>query len=141
MLRSRTVQATVIGCLAALATFCALSARAADTYSVVAQSGPTTAASGRRPLAERIAAANLPIIAQTAATTPTQPPAIEDPENKAIPPVAMAAAPVEPVAADARAAKEAPVKAAPPKGLRLPWMAQPPVRSASRPSSTQRSYR
>jgi hypothetical protein len=75
MYRSRLAEATLIGCLTALASFCALNARAGETYSVVAQSDRSSAGTGRRPLAERIAAANLPIIAPTAAvpaaTVPT----------------------------------------------------------------------
>jgi len=70
MFHSRLAEATLIGCLTALASFCALSARAGETYSVVAQSNRFSAATGRRPLSERIAAANLPIIAATTATPP-----------------------------------------------------------------------
>jgi hypothetical protein len=70
MFHSRLAEATLIGCLTALASFCALSARAGETYSVVAQSNRFSAATGRRPLSERIAAANLPIIAETTATAP-----------------------------------------------------------------------
>ncbi len=70
MFHSRLAEATLIGCLTALASFCALNARAGETYSIVAQSNQFSAATGRRPLSERIAAANLPIITQTAATPP-----------------------------------------------------------------------
>ena len=70
MFHSRLAEATLIGCLTALASFCALNARAGETYSIVAQSNRSSAATGRRPLSERIAAANLPIIAATAATPP-----------------------------------------------------------------------
>ncbi len=70
MFHSRLAEATLIGCLTALASFCALNARAGETYSIVAQSNRSSAATGRRPLSERIAAANLPIITQTAATPP-----------------------------------------------------------------------
>jgi hypothetical protein len=70
MFHSRLAEATLIGCLTALASFCALNARAGETYSVVAQSNRFSAATGRRPLSERIAAANLPIIAETTATPP-----------------------------------------------------------------------
>ncbi len=70
MFHSRLAEATLIGCLTALASFCALSARAGETYSIVAQSNRSSAATGRRPLSERIAAANLPIITQTAAAPP-----------------------------------------------------------------------
>jgi hypothetical protein len=70
MFHSRLAEATLIGCLTALASFCALSARAGETYSVVAQSNRFSAATGRRPLSERIAAANLPIIAETTARPP-----------------------------------------------------------------------
>ena len=61
MVRTRTNEATVVGVLAALATFCALEARGGQPYSVVGQSTAKTAATGRRPLAERIKAANRPI--------------------------------------------------------------------------------
>ena len=70
MFHSRLAEATLIGCLTALASFCALNARAGETYSIVAQSNRFSAATGRRPLSERIAAANLPIIAAAAATPP-----------------------------------------------------------------------
>ena len=70
MFHSRLAEATLIGCLTALASFCALNARAGETYSIVAQSTPSSAATGRRPLAERIAAANLPIVTPAAATPP-----------------------------------------------------------------------
>jgi hypothetical protein len=62
MFRSRLAEATLIGCLTALASFCALNARAEETYSIVAQSNRSSAATGCRPLSERIAAANLPLI-------------------------------------------------------------------------------
>ena len=70
MFHSRLAEATLIGCLTALASFCALNARAGETYSIVAQSNRFSAATGRPPLSERIAAANLPIIASTASTPP-----------------------------------------------------------------------
>jgi len=135
MLRSRTMQAAAIGALSALATFCALSARAGDTYSVVAQSGPETAGTGRRPLAERIAAANLPIIVQTAATAPAPTAAEEDPENKAIPPVAVAAASNGSGAKGSGRDRSGAAQAALPKGFRMPWTARQPVRSAARPAT------
>ena len=72
MFHSRLAEATLIGCLTALASFCALNARAGETYSIVAQSNQSSAATGRRPLSERIAAANLPIIAPTASTHPRE---------------------------------------------------------------------
>ncbi|MEN9664225.1 MAG: hypothetical protein RLZZ326_588, partial [Planctomycetota bacterium] len=61
MVRTRIPEASLVGLLAALATFCALEARGEQPYSIVGQSGPATAATGRRPLAERIKAANRPI--------------------------------------------------------------------------------
>jgi hypothetical protein len=70
MSHSRLAEAALIGCLTALASFCALSARAGETYAIVAQSNRATAATGRRPLSERIAAANVPIITQSAAALP-----------------------------------------------------------------------
>jgi hypothetical protein len=70
MSHSRLAEAALIGCLTALASFCALSATAGETYAIVAQSNRATAATGRRPLSERIAAANLPIITQSAAAPP-----------------------------------------------------------------------
>lgn len=82
MFHSRLAEATLIGCLTALASFCALNARAGETYSIVAQSNRSSAATGRRPLSERIAAANLPIISQTAATT-SQATAGENPSTRA----------------------------------------------------------
>ena len=61
MVRTRIPEASLVGLLAALATFCALEARGGQPYSIVGQSGSATAATGRRPLAERIKAANRPI--------------------------------------------------------------------------------
>ena len=67
MLRTRISQAFLIGLLASGATFCALAARGAEpaeghrTYSIVSQSDATSAATGRLPLAKRIASSNLPI--------------------------------------------------------------------------------
>jgi hypothetical protein len=83
MFRSRLAEATLIGCLTALASFCALNARAEETYAIVAQSNRSSAATGCRPLSERIAAANLPLITQSTAaatavpreTTPEKAPA------------------------------------------------------------------
>lgn len=70
MFRSRLAEATLVGSLTALASFCALNARAEETYSIVAQSNRSSAATGCRPLSERIAAANLPLITpSTAAAT------------------------------------------------------------------------
>jgi len=73
MFRSRLAEATLIGCLTALASFCALNARAEETYSIVAQSNRSSAATGCRPLSERIAAANLPLITQSTATATAVP--------------------------------------------------------------------
>lgn len=73
MFRMRLAQAALIGCLAAIASFCALEAWATETYAIVAQSTQASAGTGRRPLAERIAAGNLPIITQTAAATSRAP--------------------------------------------------------------------
>jgi hypothetical protein len=61
MVRTRIPEASLVGLLAALATFCALEARGGQPYSIVGQSSPATAATGRRPIAERIKAANRPI--------------------------------------------------------------------------------
>lgn len=82
MVRTRIHEASLIGLLAALATFCALEARGGQPYSIVGQSGPETAATGRRPLAERIKAANRPIrIASEEALAPDEGliPALQNP--------------------------------------------------------------
>ena len=71
MFRSRLAEATLIGCLTALASFCALNAKAGETYSIVAQSNRASAATGCRPLSERIAAGNLPLITQSTAAVET----------------------------------------------------------------------
>ena len=90
MFHSRAVQATLVGCLATLASFCALQARGDETYSIVAQSNRFSAATGRRPLAERIAAANLPISVQATDTAPlARTAAPEPPENVAVAAVAI----------------------------------------------------
>jgi hypothetical protein len=67
MLRTASMQALLIAVLTALAIFCALEASAGQPaaprrYSVVAQSSKATAATGRRPLSQRIAASNLPLL-------------------------------------------------------------------------------
>lgn len=82
MVRTRIPEASLVGLLAALATFCALEARGEQPYSIVGQSGPATAATGRRPLAERIKAANRPIrIASEEELAPDEGliPALQDP--------------------------------------------------------------
>lgn len=67
MLRTPSAQACLIGLLAALTTFCAFHACGAEppaasrSYSIVAQSDSTSAATGRRPVGQRIARANLPL--------------------------------------------------------------------------------
>ena len=61
MVRTRSHEAPLVGLLAALAAFCALEACGGQPYSIVGQSNAETAATGRRPLAERIKAANRPI--------------------------------------------------------------------------------
>jgi hypothetical protein len=126
MLRSRTTQAVVIGCLAALATLCALSARAADTYSIVAQSTRATAGTGRRPLAERIAAANLPIAADAAA-------AVEPARPEAVAAGRPAAAGVTQAAATSPARP-----AGPAAGQRPAAPLRMPARTAGRVSPTRR---
>lgn len=134
MLRSRSLQAVVIGCLAALAAFCALAARdarAADTYAIVAQSTPATAGTGRRPLAERIAAANLPISAVPAAG--------EEPVRSAAVVPIEPPEPAHPVAV-AQAAATAPARAIqqPPAGKRPAAQLRMPARTAGRVSPTRR---
>jgi len=67
MLRTASMQALLIAVLTALASFCALKASAGQPaaprrYSIVAQSSKATAATGRRPIAQRIAASNLPLL-------------------------------------------------------------------------------
>jgi hypothetical protein len=66
MLRSPSTQALLVAMLTALASFCALQASAgqpaARRYSIVAQSNKATATTGRQPLAQRIAASNLPLL-------------------------------------------------------------------------------
>jgi len=82
MVRTRIPEASLVGLLAALATFCALEARGGQPYSIVGQSSPATAATGRRPIAERIKAANRPIrIAAEEELAPDQGliPSLDDP--------------------------------------------------------------
>jgi hypothetical protein len=96
MLRSTSTQALLIAVLTALASFCALQASAGQPatprrYSIVAQSSKATAATGRRPISQRIAASNLPLLiparegcnehgcpAPTAAAPLVQPPVAEE---------------------------------------------------------------
>lgn len=61
MVRIRSREATIVGLLALFAAPCAVESRAGQPYSVVGQSTSQTAATGRRPIAERIKAANRPI--------------------------------------------------------------------------------
>lgn len=130
MLRSRTCQAVVIGCLAALATLCALSARAAETYSVVAQSTPATAGTGRRPLAERIASANLPIASETAAgaVEPVQPDAVVTARREAPPAAVTQAAATAPARSNTHQ----------PAGQRSAAPLRMPARTAGRVSPIRR---
>ena len=104
MLRSASMQALLIAVLTALASFCALKASAGQPaaprrYSIVAQSSKATAATGRRPISQRIAASNLPLLipiregcnehgcpAPTAATPHVQPPVAEDAVDEQAPP-------------------------------------------------------
>jgi hypothetical protein len=82
MVRTRIPEASLVGLLAALATFCALEARGGQPYSIVGQSSQATAATGRRPIAERIKAANRPIrIAAEEELAPNQGliPSLDDP--------------------------------------------------------------
>jgi hypothetical protein len=66
MLRTASSQAWLIGLLATMASFCALNAFGEQPYSVVAQSTKATAATGRKPIAQRLAASNLPVRPQSA---------------------------------------------------------------------------
>ena len=65
---SRQLEACLIAVLAAGACFSALSAFGEQSYSVVAQSNTASAATGRRPLAERIVAANQPALERSKPT-------------------------------------------------------------------------
>lgn len=62
MNRPSFLEAVLIGSLAAVACLCAVRARG-EAYSIVAQSDESTAATGRPPLAWRIASARLPHVA------------------------------------------------------------------------------
>jgi len=74
MLRTTSSQALLIGLLATLASFCALHAFGEQPHSIVAQSNSSTAATGRKPLGQRIAAANLPIVIPARAAGANQQP-------------------------------------------------------------------
>lgn len=100
MPRTASIQALLIAVLTALASFCALKASAGQPaaprrYSIVAQSSKATAATGRRPISQRIAASNLPLLipiregcdehgcpAPTGATPIVPPPVAEEPANE-----------------------------------------------------------
>lgn len=104
MLRTASMQALLIAVLTALASFCALRASAGQPaaprrYSIVAQSSKATAATGRRPLSQRIAASNLPLLipiregcnehgcpAPGSATPLVKPPVAEESPNEPAPP-------------------------------------------------------
>ncbi|MFN6192156.1 MAG: hypothetical protein ACK54F_08890 [Planctomycetia bacterium] len=104
MLRTASMQALLIAVLAALASFCALKASAGQPaaprrYSIVAQSSKATAATGRRPLSQRIAASNLPLLIPIregcnehgcptpgSATPLVKPPVAEESPNEPAPP-------------------------------------------------------
>jgi hypothetical protein len=62
MNRPSILEAVLVGSLTAVACLCAVRARG-ETYSIVAQSDESTAATGHRPLARRIASARLPHMA------------------------------------------------------------------------------
>ena len=123
MVRTRIPEASIVGLLAALATFCALEARGGQPYSIVGQSSTSTAATGRRPLAERIKAANRPIrIAAEEALAPDHGliPALDDPntvERQWIPGPAVVEFPTggpEAIAVDEAVAPEEPGVMPPP---------------------------
>lgn len=61
MVRNRSRETSLVGILAALAALGQIGSATAQTYSVVGQSSVKTAATGRRPIADRIKAANRPI--------------------------------------------------------------------------------
>lgn len=61
MVRNRSHETSLVGILAALAALGQIGSAPAQTYSVVGQSSVKTAATGRRPIADRIKAANRPI--------------------------------------------------------------------------------
>ena len=120
MFRSRMAEATLVGCLAALAGFCAIQAHGGEAYSVVAQSSRSSAATGQRPLAERIASANLPIIVKTAANVPTGTFAADSTEN-----MAVAAVPASPATS--------------PKASRTAAVPQRPARDGRRQTTARSS--
>lgn len=109
MLRTASMQALLIAVLTALASFCALKASAGQPaaprrYSIVAQSSKATAATGRRPLSQRIAASNLPLLipiregcnehgcpAPGSATPIVEPPVAEEAANEPAAPSESAA--------------------------------------------------
>lgn len=128
MVRTRIPEASLVGLLAALATFCALEARGGQPYSIVGQSSPATAATGRRPLAERIKAANRPIrIAAEEALAPDHGliPALDDPntvERQWIPGPAVVEFPAggpEAIAVDEAIAPEEPGVMPPPESTAI----------------------
>jgi len=61
MARTRSHEASVVQLLAALATFLSIEARADQPHTVVVQSTSATVGTGKRPIAERIKSANLPV--------------------------------------------------------------------------------
>ena len=123
MFRSRMAEATLVGCLAALAGFCAIQAHGGEAYSVVAQSSRSSAATGQRPLAERIASANLPIIVKTAANVPTGTFAADSTENMAV--AAVPASPASPATS--------------PKASRTAAVPQRPARDGRRQTTARSS--
>jgi hypothetical protein len=118
MHRTRNAEALLIGLLAALATFCALEAGAAETHSIVAQSDGTTAGTGRRPLSQRIAAAALPIqVDSRSQPRDADPPGAETP--------LAAAEPLAGTAAERQASAAIETAAAAPRVAAKPVVAPP----------------
>lgn len=118
MHRTRKAEALLIGLLAALATFCALQAGAAETHSIVAQSDGTTAGTGRRPLSQRIAAAALPIqVDSRSQPRDADPPGAETP--------LAAAEPLAGSAAERQASAATETAAAAPRVAAQPFVAPP----------------
>lgn len=135
MFRSRLAEATLIGCLTALASFCALHARAEETYSIVAQSNQSSAATGCRPLSERIAAANLPLITQSTAAASAVP--RETKPQKTALPVRVAPETENMAVAAVRVDHETDVTAVPPPPPALwPFALKWPTFSATPPSTS-----
>jgi len=133
----RPAEAFLVGTLSALAIFCAVQARGGENHSIVAQSNASSAGTGRRPIAQRIISAGLPIViaapqkpAPVEAATPVPAAPLAAVEPLATP--QAVAEPAEAVPAEVKPAEAKPA-ANPEKMAEAPAVETPPASPSPEP--------